>query len=483
MKIRSSFVLLLLILLYWLTRFIALDSFSLFLDEAHHLWLARDVWRLHPFEATVDGRWLNVLWIAVFYPFNASIWIARASVVLVTTAGFACVLATTRHYFSLRATRATVIAGLLYTFMPLTFFFERMALADSISAPFVAAAIWMASVQFPQATASRERLAWGALGGVMLTAAILSKISNLIFLCIPFFAAIFLFNWKEWRRGFTVASAMYIGCAVTLVPIVIMIRFFTSSTLGLDLVTLKTGGTLAEMPAQIFGTCQSVLSFLSAYLPFPMWLIILIGIGAAMWRGGRVAWFNASVLAATMAGLIVQTRPAFLASRFLPVYAPMIVILAGGGLAAITIQWRRVLVIGGGAMMIGSGVMFAWQGWIDPTQLPLEQSDRWHYVTGWPNSYALRDVTTEFLSRDELAQIVALDLGSTQKMDGYLLGRTTKVTARWYRGDFPLNGLWLVIEATSQMEELARLNLKVTEVKRYYRPGNTSPVILYRVDP
>lgn len=480
MKNKSSLVLLLLILLYWLTRFIALDSFSLFLDEAHHLWLARDVWRLHPFEATVDGRWLNVLWIAVFYPFNATIWIARASVVLVTTAGFACVLATTRHYFSLRA---TVIAALLYTFMPLTFFFERLALADSISAPFVAAAIWLASVKFPQATTTRARLGWGALGGVMLTAAILSKISNLIFLCIPLLAAIFLFNWKEWRRGFVLASAMYVSCAITLAPIVITIRFFTGSTLGLDLVMLKTGGTLAELPAQIVGSSQGVMSFLSAYLPFPMWLIILIGIGAAMWRGGRAAWFNASVLAATMAVLIVQTRPAYLASRFLPVYAPMIAILVGGGLAAITIRWRRVLVVGGIAVMIGSGVMFAWQGWIDPIQLPLEQSDRWHYITGWPNSYALRDVTAEFLNRDESAQIVALDLGSTQKMDGYLLGRTTKVTTRWYRGDFSLNGSWLVIESTSQADELARLNVKVTEVKRYYRPGNTSPIILYRVDP
>jgi hypothetical protein len=209
----------------------------------------------------------------------------------------------------------------------------------------------------------------------------------------------------------------------------------------------------------------------------------LIGIGAGVWRGGRAAWFNASVLAVTMAVLIVQTRPAFLASRFLPVYAPMIAILVGGGLAAITIRWRRVWVVGGVAVMIGSGVMFAWQGWIDPTRLPLEQSDRWHYITGWPNSYALRDVTAEFLNRDEAAQIVALDLGSTQKMDGYLLGRTTKVTTRWYRGDFSLNGAWLVIEETSQMEELARLNLKVTEVKRYYRPGNSSPVILYHVDP
>jgi hypothetical protein len=68
-------------------------------------------------------------------------------------------------------------------------------------------------------------------------------------------------------------------------------------------------------------------------------------------------------------------------------------------------------------------------------------------------------------------------------MDGYLLGRTTKVTTRWYRNDFSLNGSWLVIEATSQIEELARTNLKVTEVKRYYRPENSSPVILYRVDP
>jgi 4-amino-4-deoxy-L-arabinose transferase-like glycosyltransferase len=480
MKIKSSLVLLSLILLYWLTRFIALDSFSLFLDEAGHLWWARDVWRLHPFGSTIDGRWLNVLWIAVFYPFNATIWIARASVVLVTTAGFACVLATTRRYFSLRA---TVIAGLLYIFMPLTFFFERLALADSISAPFVAAAIWAASVKFPQAMMTRARLGWGVLGGVMLTAAILSKISNLIFLCIPFLAAVFLFNWKEWRKGLTLASAMYMGCAITLAPIVIFIRSFTSSTLGLNLVTMKTGGTLAELPAQIIGTSQGVTAFLSAYLPFPMWLIILIGIGAALWRGGRAAWFNASVLAATMAVLIAQTRPAYLASRFLPVYAPLIVILVGSGLAAITFKWRRVLVVGGVAVMIGSGVMFAWQGWIDPTQLPLEQSDRWHYITGWPNSYALRDVTAEFLNRNETAQIVALDLGSTQKMDGYLLGRTTKVTTHWYRSDFSLNGSWLIIEATSQMEELARLNLKVTEVKRYYRPGNSSPVILYRVDP
>jgi hypothetical protein len=296
-------------------------------------------------------------------------------------------------------------------------------------------------------------------------------------------AAIFLFSWKEWRKGVMLASAMYGSCAITLAPIVITIRFFTSSTLGLNLVTMKTGGSLAELPAQILGTGQGVLSFLSAYLPFPMWMFIVIGIGAAVWRGGRAAWFTASVLAATMAVLIVQTRPAFLASRFLPVYAPMIAILVGGGLAAITMKWRRGLVIGGLAVMIGSGVMFAWQGWIDPTQLPLEKSDRWHYITGWPNGYALRDVTTEFLNRDETAQIVALDLGSTQKMDGYLLGRTSKVTTRWYRGDFSLKGAWLVIEETSQMEELARLNLKMAEVKRYYRPGNTSPVILYRVDP
>jgi 4-amino-4-deoxy-L-arabinose transferase-like glycosyltransferase len=478
-KANPSVVLFALIALYWFTRLNAIDSLAVFLDEANHMWWARDVWYLHPFRATVDGRVLNIWLIAAFYPFNAAVWTARFSVVTATTIGFASVLSTAQNYFSLRA---TVIAGLLYTFMPLTFFFERMALADSISAPFIALVIWMVSVKFMKAKTSRSQIVYGLLSGVILTAAILSKISNLIFLCVPSLAALLLTPLNDWRKSIKLAITAYIGCAITLGPVIWFLQYVVGSSMGLNLVGLKTGATIAELPSQILGTSQSVLNYIYFFMPFPMWLIAAIGIFFAMWKCGRIAWFNASVLVMTLGVLIVQTRPAYIASRFLPVYAPMIVILVGGGLAAITTRWQRAFAVLICILLIISGATFIGQAWIDPTRLSLGE-DYWQYVTGWPTGYGVREVAFDFIKRDEKTQLVTLDLGSSQKLDSYLLGRTNKVTARWYKKDFPLAGEWLVIDMPIQDIELKQLNLQAIEVARYYRPGKESWISVYHVAP
>lgn len=146
-----------LLLLYWFVRLHAIGRFAFFIDEANHVWWAQLAWENFPFHAASDGRLLNVLWIAAFWPFNAAVWLSRVSVVLITTAGLAALFDASRRCFSFRA---AIIAGLLYTFMPLTFFFERLALADSISAPFVAGAV--------RAVARARRDAhwrWPLLGG------------------------------------------------------------------------------------------------------------------------------------------------------------------------------------------------------------------------------------------------------------------------------------------------------------------------------
>src|SRR5574341_1120564 len=177
-----------LIVLYWLTRLIALDSLPLFIDEANHVWWARLVWAGFPFQAASDGRLLNVLWIAVFWPFNAGVWIARASVILIATVGFATMLAFARRMFS---SKAAGIAGLLYIFLPLASFIERMALADSLSATFVMMAMW-ATGEFVRSTRRSSSVAWAAWCGAALTGAVVTKISNLIFLCIPLLATLTL---------------------------------------------------------------------------------------------------------------------------------------------------------------------------------------------------------------------------------------------------------------------------------------------------
>lgn len=474
-----------LILLYWLTRLIALDSLAFFIDEANHMWWARLVWQLQPFHAASDGRLLNVLWMAAFWPFNAGVWTSRASVVLVTTAGLACTLAFTRKLFS---PRAAVIAGLIYTFLPLTFFFERVALADSISAPFVAGALWCVA-QFYNlrnvsgTLATRERVARAALGGVALTAAVFSKISNLIFLGVPVAAAVLLFKPSEWRQAAVLMVAMYLGCFLTLAPPALTVKLLVHSDLGIDLFNLKTQVTPSQLPQQIQLGGAIVANWFATYAPFPMWLIVLIGVAVALWRRGRPAWFVTGVLAATVAALIGRTSPGYLQSRFLPVYAPMVAIVAGAGLACLAAKWKPIWLAVGGVALLGSGFMFAWRGWTQPITLSLPLDDRWQYITGWPSGYGFREIAEDVIARDEPATLVTLDLGGQERFDGYLLGRTDKVTAKQYRPGMSLTNVLLVIDTPKDDQDLAAMNLTLTEIARYPRPGGESALVVYRVTP
>ena len=473
------------VLLYWLTRLIALDSLAFFIDEANHMWWARQVWSLHPFQAASDGRLLNVLWMAAFWPFNAGVWLPRASVVLVTTAGLACTLAFTHRLISLPA---AVIAGLLYSFLPLTFFFERMALADSISAPFVAGALWCIarfySLHSPVTPlVTKNRVFWAALGGLALTAAIFSKISNLIFLGIPAAAAVILFKPAEWRRAALLVVVMYAGCFLTLAPSAWVVKVVGQSDLGLDLLNLKTQVTLAQLPQQIKSAGLTVMNHAASFIPFPMWLIVLIGVAVALWRRGRPAWFVTGVLAATVAALIGRTSPGYLQSRFLPVYAPMVAIVAGAGLACLAAKWKPIWLAVGGVALLGLGFVFAWRGWTQPTTLSLPLDDRWQYITGWPSGYGFREIAENVIARDEPATLVTLDLGGQERFDGYLLGRTDKVTAKQYRPGMSLTNVLLVIDTPKDDQDLAAMNLTLTEIARYPRPGGESALVVYRVTP
>ncbi|MBM4424194.1 MAG: hypothetical protein FJ030_12535 [Chloroflexi bacterium] len=468
-----------LILLYWLTRLIALDSLAFFIDEANHLWWARDVWALHPFHAASDGRLLNVLWMAAFWPFNAAVWLSRASVALVTTAGFACALAFAHRLISFRA---AAIAGLLYIFLPLTFFFERMALADSLSAPFVAGALWAISQWRKQPTAKTDLL-WAALGGIALTAAAFSKISNLIFLCIPIFAAVFLFQLSEGRRAAWLAGATLAAFAVTALPSAAIVKVIGRSDLGLDLLTLKASTPLEQLPRQIITASGVLWNAVLAYFPFPMWLIVLIGIGIGLWRGGRPVWFVFAVLAATVGALVSRTSTAFLETRFLPAYAPLVVIVAAAGLTRLTEQWKPLWLALGAAAMISSGLWFEWIGWTRAEALPLPRADEWQYITGWPSGYGFREIAAEAIARGEPATLVTLDLGGEERFAGYLLGKTDVVTAVRYREGMSLSGVLLVIDTPKDDSDLAEKGWALTELARYPRPGGESALVVYRVEP
>lgn len=481
---KSSLWLFGLILLYWFTRLHAIDNLAYFIDESSHLWWARLAWQGAPLQAASDGRLLNVLWMALFWPFNAGVWTSRVSGVLITTIGIACLGDTARRIGS---TRAGALAVLCYTFMPLTFFFDRLALADSLSGPFIALAIWASLRLFQHNKIDRAAIFWAFIGGLALTAAIFSKISNLIFLCLPLFAVILL-PLGQWRRSILFAGSLYITSFVTLIPLGLLVKVLGQSDLGLDILTKKTAPPLSAIPQQVVINLGVLSQDIAAYLSFPLWVLVLIGLGVALWKSNRAIWLVTLTLVTTLASLIGRTEPSFLESRFLPVYAPLIATLTGVGLATASQMWNRSwfkqIMFGlSGAWLTVSGLMFAMTGWTQAEALPLPEDDRFQYIVGWPSGYGFRDLAHDFITQGESGTLVTLDLGGFQRFEAYLLGQTDQLRAKEYAPGQSWANAWLVLDRPKDDKEIKSMGWQLTKVARYSRPDDKSVLVVYRVEP
>jgi 4-amino-4-deoxy-L-arabinose transferase-like glycosyltransferase len=468
-----------LLLVYWLTRLIALDGLAYFLDESNHLWWARWAWQGFPFLAASDGRLLNVLWMAAFWPFNAGVWVSRASVVLLGVLGVAATGASVQRPAS---PRAALLAMLVYIGMPLTFFFDRMALADSLSAPCVALAVWACLRLFETRAGDRRReIGLALIAGLALTAAVFSKISNLIFLCLPLLAAVCLLPPAQWRRGAWRAGAAYAACAVTLGPAALFVKVAGQSDLGLDILSHKTGAPLSALPAQLLANFALLGGDLAAYLPFPLWLLIAAGACLALWKGGRPAWFLAAALAVTAGILIVRTETPFLETRYLPAYAPLLAALTGLGLAGLSA--RRLWTGLAAACLALSGLPFMALGWTEASALPLPAPDRYQYIEAWPAGYGFREAALDLTARGVTGGLVTLELGGYERFEAYLLGRNDQLTAETMQHGAPSKDKFLVIDTPWDDPAVAAHTWRLVEFARYPRPGGKSAVVVYRVLP
>jgi len=462
-----------LLLLYWFTRLHELEALAFFLDEAAHADWARSIWQGHLFQAASDGKLLNVFSIAVLWPFNASVWAARASGVLTGTVGFACLLALCFRLFS---ARAAILSGLLYIFLPLSFFYDRMALADPFSAAGAAITLWAVGRLFLLRRPSRQTL-WWVLSGLSLNVAVFSKISNLVFLCIPA-TAVILLPLREWQRGLKSALSVYVAFAAMAGPLAVIVWRVGQSDLGLDLLAIKTVKAFFE-PAATMIAVQKFMSF----APFPLWPVIVVGAVISPWRGGRASWWIGCVTAISLGALLMRSTSATTESRYLVAYGPLIVSLAGSGLATLTQKWRPTWSVVGAVVMISAGAQFMWLGWYRPQALPLPDQDRWQYISGWPAGYGFREIADDWIARNEPTQLATLDVGGRQRFEGYLLGGTGQVTAQRYKPGMPLTESLLIIDTPKDDQELAGLGLTLKEIARYPRPGGESALVVYRVTP
>lgn len=164
-KLRSWWLPLLLLTVFWGSRATSLEILPLHNDEGLHLTRAVEVWNLHPFWQISDGKIINHWPIALFYPQHAPVFAGRIPTIMVSMIGLAAGYALSRRLFG---TIPALLASAMWITSPYLFFFERLAFSDSEAGALVIITLW-ASLWAARSGLSRDAVLTGlALGLAML---------------------------------------------------------------------------------------------------------------------------------------------------------------------------------------------------------------------------------------------------------------------------------------------------------------------------
>ncbi len=465
-----------------------LDSLPVFLDEAAHIWWARLVWEWQPFHAASDGRLLNVLWAAVFWPFNSSVWVTRGATVLLTTVGFAALLALSQRFLPRPAATVTAVT---YAVVPFALFFERMQLPDTYATACFLILLWSSA----ELARSPHRRSNTVIAALALAASLLSKITSLVFVPVPALAALIIGCRYRWRAHARATLRVYLLTAALLLPVLTVLRAIAGSDLGLDLLARKTASSPAEMWAQAQFTGPMVWSYFHVLFTPWLWWTGLVTIAIALWKRTRMSLYVCATALLGLLPLISKSNPGFLEARFALPYVALLVLLMAAGAATL---WKRVAQLGAsiritvvviGIMALIPSIQFMRNTFGNPEVLELPRRDAWEYIRGWPSGYGFREIATQFNASGLPLQLLTFDLGGQQRISAYL-PPGSPLTPVWKPPEEFSAGLvktevgtrsLLVLDHPKDDDDLAALNLDLQPLQTYARPGGESWLTIYKL--
>ncbi len=474
-------------LLWWWVRLHNLLQLPAFIDEGAHLQWARLVWRLQPFHGASDGKLLGIWLGAALWPFAGGLWLLRVAGLLLGACGFAALLATAQRWLGVRAAG---VAAALFIVVPHAHFFERMAVADAISPALLILVVWSS---LHALTGQRTRT-WAAICGGLLAAAVLAKLSNLVFAAIPFLIALVWLRPAAWRSQLLALLKVYLAAFILLLPVWFALTL-VHSDMGFDLLVQKGPQTLAETIVETGKIVRSLPSIIAVY-----WTMPLFALASLLWAAGlagrkRMALFCGFAAAAFLMLVVTRSTDGMFESRYLLPMLPLLALLAGAGaeqlLGAVRARAQMLLSL----VALGAAVpalQFVWLTWVAPQQLPLGAfPDRWEYITGWPSGYALRAAAAGLAARNVPVTVVTVDQGSWERLQAHLpygsqVSAVVRPLQEWRAGILP-PGMQrddlLLLDHPRDDALPQQLGVSLSAVETYYRPQREAWVTLYQLQP
>jgi 4-amino-4-deoxy-L-arabinose transferase-like glycosyltransferase len=354
-------------------------ALPLFIDETLHAQRAIDVWQGSPLWFGVHGKYLGAWWTALFYPFPITPFLLRAAMVLVTPLSTAAIMRLTRRLYGYAA---SISAGLLVTFAPMLFFFDRMSLADTILHPMLALFV-LALFVLLDSPHLRWRVA--LLAGAALALAVMAKASALAILPLPFIT-IWIFP-RGWNLCDRLKALLWsLGTALLIwLPLLVLMRSRNINYLGVPLSEHSAEAGDLLLLDRLLGNLRFLVDGLLVYFgPLPLGVAALAMI-AAVWARPRQGIVLAMAFFGPALGIIIIGEPGVSMRYWLGVI-PLGVALAAGGLWVITRRLAgsrlapRILFKLVGVWIVFAALPFIHTAYTDPTALPLPQKDALEYL-------------------------------------------------------------------------------------------------------
>lgn len=373
-------------------RLYRLTLIPVFDDEAIYIRWAQ-VMKAEPtlrFVPLSDGKQPLFMWtmMPVFKLFRDPLFVGRF--VSVSTGAITLIGVMALTYLLFKSKRAALISGLIYAVSPFTFFFDRMALVDSMLSMF---GVWF--FIFTYMTSKTRRLDFAMISGFLLGGALLTKSPALFFaLLIP---STYIFsNWPKGIRKVTVhLFKLLLLSSVTLAIGYVMYNILRLGP-NFNMIAIRNKDYIYPLSHLWTSFKDPLLPFSHAALQWIWamgpWLMIFLGLFGFVlnlrkyWKevGILLAWFAIPILVQSEFAKVFTARYILFSIPFLVVLASSFTLAKGKYL-----EFLFVLFFLG---FIFQSAKFDYDLVTNPDNANLPRSERSGYLEDWTAGTGIKEV-------------------------------------------------------------------------------------------
>ncbi|HOZ03221.1 MAG TPA: glycosyltransferase family 39 protein, partial [Candidatus Woesebacteria bacterium] len=414
---RKSLILVLFVLVFLATRFFHILELPVFADEAIYIRWAQliiDDARQYAFFPLNDGKTPLFVWLMV--PLQ---WLGRDPLLmgraLSVLAGLGQVYVIWRLASALRLGRkAQLLSVVLTTILPFWFFYQRMALMDSLMTLFLSIS-WLKLIEFCHDSNSRQILYKKLiLSGIFLGLALWTKLSAILFIPVLILT--------PWGLKFQLNQIIFKHSILTLMSVILGILMFLLLRLhpAFSQLFSRGGDFLFSLSAVLSGEWRFILSQwsrywteLSTYLVLYVFLAPILGLFFSRRRKKHLFFLMLSfayLLPILILGRVVYARYFLPTAIFFTLSASSLIAFMLEKANENQIVWKKFLWGLTAAVIlsniVASSALWMFQSYFSVNQLSLPQKDRTQYLEEWSSGHGIKETADRLLNVGQNQRVV-----------------------------------------------------------------------------